>query len=190
MRIIVLILGCLAIAAGCNKEPTEREAPEDRSGIVSALSRHDTSGRANMYLFTPKASFHVGDTVVIGYVVKAGRQPVPFYAEPQFFHIRLYKPSGELLTQPGAVAAYFGSAGDAPRVLIPANGLYGQMLNLTCGRPGLGPTSNDFCIWKYDLRDPGRYSVVMTYAPEPHGRDTSYAYPSLESDTLRITIGS
>ncbi len=122
-----------------------------------------------------KDTVRVGEPIVMHYFIVNGRDPVRLNNQDGFF-VRLESESGDSvpLYSQGSMTH---SDGDAPLFTLPARGILGQTVDLTCMQ--VDPYHPGACWWGYKPHQPGRYRVIASFLISFanlgwHGVDTTH----------------
>jgi hypothetical protein len=178
-----LVFACLT---SCTDQLSDAaQAPRNQRVLTSLLA---PPGATAMRAFATQDTFPQSDSVRIAYVVRTGRGWQPFFSEPGFFKIEVFDHKGALVPPLVRQPGYTGTPGTVPRVQIPDQGLFGQVLSLSCGRPGLVDPDGKTCWWEYRINQGGAYKAVLSYTPYEFGVPDAATYPRLRSDTVRFFI--
>lgn len=135
-------------------------------------------------------SLRVGDSARVAVLIRNTGTPVTIRNDPSYYSFLVLNPTGQRIL---AAVSYYEAPdlGTTPTVMLPHNGLIGDVFNLACARPPFDPIrSVNRCMWRFSLTDPGKYRVVAHYRV-PHvrtGKDGPSQAIDLESDTVFLSI--
>jgi hypothetical protein len=133
-----------------------------RSGCGGELLATFTRGPTSVRTFKTclaKDTVHIGAPIILHYFIANGRGPVRLNNQDGFV-VRLESERGDsvpLYSQGSSTH----SDGDAPLFTLPAWGILGQTVDLTC--MPLDPYHSGTCWWGYKPQQPGRYRVIASF---------------------------
>lgn len=175
--------GCVAMTLllGCGAH--ERNGALE-SGARQVSLAHRAGEGLSLEGFALQPAVRVGDSVLVGYVIRNGGPARRLVLDPRFFEVQLIGPNGAFA--PKAAESWTGSTGDESVVVLPHLGIMGRLFALPCGTPGF--SSVETCDVSASLAA-GDYRVVLTYSPPPPPESSEVAI-RLKSDTIRVRVDS
>ncbi len=179
----VLAGAILAFLPGCNSSEERAAAGEAGDpGIRITLPLRD-DGALSLDAFAIRDSVLVGDSILVGYLMRNGGAARRLILDPRFFEVHVLGPDGERVL--ASTVSWAGSTGEESLVTLPRLGLVGRLFVLTCGHPGF--STIETCPGDDSLSAPGEYRVVLKYLP-PSVPGDAQATIHLESDTVRLWV--
>lgn len=161
-----------------------------RATAVAFLFANQAVPRISIIAVPLRDTFALGSPIEIAYFVRNGPTRMPFRNDPEFYHFTIMGPDGVAMTPLEGPEP--GSLGSVPDLVLPARGIVGGVVDLSCARPGFATqaVTDEVCSWKYDFRSVGRYRMVAHYqsvAP-PTGIGGGVSSVELRSDTAEFAI--
>lgn len=189
----VLLILCLACSAfGCRKQDQTGAAsaamPVSTAMLISSDWAADTglSLRAFALVDTVRSADAAGVVVLL----HNGGTPVAIRNHPSYYSLQVRDPEGRELT-PGASyyeAPLLGSKAD---LVLPRNGVLGQVLSLSCAVPPFDSIkATDRCMWRFPITKTGTYLITARYRV-PHvsiGGEPAPTGTDLRSNTVRLYV--
>jgi hypothetical protein len=175
-----------ASVVSCGGEPPS-------SQVSRASNRLDliVAETLSVHLLPVADSVQLGSSVRFMYLIaNGGRSERAVYHDPGFVFYEVMGPRGDTLRpqrwgEPGEL-------GDVPRLILPAGGVVGRVVDLTCVPIGMDAAGRDRagqCEAGFEFRDRGRYSVRVRFvAYKPSAGAAPAPSATLLSEAVAIHV--
>jgi hypothetical protein len=180
-----VVLVALAGNAACASE-READGPQSQPGGIRADSGIE------LRVFLPRDTISVRDSspVEVQYLIVNGPKPTRINNAPERYAVRVEREDGRAVHPKRGGAPITGSWGPQVFLVLPAHAWLGQTRDLRClsldGGYGEPLSKARDCLAEYDLREPGRYHVIVDHM-------TLEVWPDMDSltainDTSKMVI--
>lgn len=168
LQLAAILIGGASVSCDGGSRPSNANQAQQSPRLASL-----GNGNAGVVVVPLADSVRLGSAVRIAYLITGTSDSSRvFYHDPTAVFYEVTGPDGDTLRpvhwgEPGVL-------GELPRLNMPAGGIVGRVVDLTCIPIGLGPAGRDragACEAGFAFRERGHYTVRVRYSP--YGRNTA-----------------